>query len=65
MTKEQLLKKLQGVEWDDFECKSAQSKVPANVWETVSSFSNTAGGWIVFGVNQAGKKFDVQGVFGC
>ena len=62
MTKEQLLKKLQGVEWDDFECKSAQSKVPANVWETVSSFSNTAGGWIVFGVNQAGKKFDVQGV---
>ena len=62
MTKEELLIHLQNIEWDDFEAKEAQNKVPANVWETVSAFSNTSGGWIVFGIKQIGKKFEVQGV---
>ena len=53
---------MQDIEWDDFEAKEAQNKVPANVWETVSAFSNTSGGWIVFGIKQIGKKFEVQGV---
>lgn len=62
MTKEELLQRLTDIEWDDFECKTAENKLPDNVWETVSAFSNTSGGWVVFGIIQNGKKFEVQGV---
>ena len=62
MTKEELLLKLADIEWDDFECKSSQDKLSENVWSTVSAFSNTSGGWIVFGIKQVGKKFEIQGV---
>ena len=62
MTKEELLLRIKNIEWDDFECKEALEKLPNNVWESVSAFSNTSGGWIVFGVKQQGKKFLVQGV---
>ena len=62
MTKEELITHLQDIEWEDFEAKEAKDKVPSNVWESVSAFSNTSGGWIVFGVKQEGKKFEVQGV---
>lgn len=62
MTKEELLLKLADIEWDDFECKSSQDKLSENVWSTVSAFSNTSGGWIVFGIRQEGKKFEIQGV---
>ena len=62
MTKDELILRLKDIEWDDFEVKEAQNKLPDNVWETVSAFSNTSGGWIVFGVKQNGKRFDVQGV---
>ena len=47
MTKEELLQKLSEIEWDDFECKRAQDKLPDDVWSTVSAFSNTSGGWII------------------
>ena len=62
MTKEELLLKLADIEWDDFECKSCQNKMSEDVWSTVSAFSNTSGGWIVFGIRQEGKKFEIQGV---
>lgn len=62
MTKEELLQRLTDIEWDDFECKTAENRLPDNVWETVSAFSNTSGGWVVFGIKQSGKKFEVQGV---
>jgi predicted HTH transcriptional regulator len=62
MTKEELLLKLTDIEWDDFECKSCQNKLSEDVWATVSAFSNTSGGWIVFGIKQVGKKFEIQGV---
>ena len=52
MTKEELITHLQDIEWEDFEAKEAKDKVPSNVWESVSAFSNTSGGWIVFGVKQ-------------
>ena len=59
MTKEELEKRINEIEWDDFEMKTAQNKLPNDVWETVSAFSNTSGVWIVIGVHQHGKKFDV------
>ena len=62
MNKNDLLKRLSDIEWDDFEVKTADSELPKSVWETVSAFSNSAGGWIVFGVSQRGKKFEISGV---
>ena len=62
MTKEELLKRLTDIEWDDFEVKEAKSELPKNVWETVCAFANTSGGWIVLGVKQNGKQFEATGV---
>lgn len=57
MTVEELLHKLNGVEWNDFEAKEAKFDVPKSVWETVSAFSNSSGGWIVLGIKE--KKSEV------
>lgn len=62
MTKEELIQRLQDIEWDDFEVKEAKNELPKNVWETVSAFSNTSGGWIILGIKQHGKLFEIQGV---
>ena len=62
MTKEELIQKIQDLEWEDFEVKKAKNEIPKNTWETVSAFSNTRGGWIVFGVEQKGKQFNLFGV---
>jgi ATP-dependent DNA helicase RecG len=62
MTKDALLQWLSDIEWDDFEVKNASRELPKNIWETVSAFSNMAGGWIVLGVSQKGKIFEVTGV---
>ena len=62
MTKDELIQKLSDLEWEDFEVKSAKGEIPKDAWETVSAFSNTSGGWLLFGVKQTGKKFEIQGV---
>lgn len=66
MTKAQLLTRLNGIEWNDFEIKEAKNEVPKTAWETVSAFSNSYGGWIVFGVKEkriGGKStYEIQGV---
>jgi len=62
MKKEELVQKLEDIEWEDFEVKEAKSEIPKNSWETVSAFSNTSGGWLVFGVKKEGKEYAVVGV---
>ena len=62
MTREELIEKIKDIEWDDFEAKEALAELPKSIWDTVSAFSNTSGGWILCGVAQHGKKFEIQGV---
>jgi len=62
MDKTALLQRLTDIEWTDFEVKKASSELPKDIWETVSAFSNTSGGWIVLGISQTGKTFEVTGV---
>lgn len=62
MTSKQLLLKLSELEWEDFEVKEAYSAIPKNSWETVSAFSNTAGGWLVFGIKGNGKQYEISGI---
>src|SRR5680860_210030 len=62
MTKDELISKLGGLEWEDFEVKEAKAEVPKSSWDTVSAFSNSSGGWLVFGIKEVGKNFEIQGV---
>ena len=45
---------LRGGEWNGAEFKAAKYALPKSVFETVSAFANTRGGWIVLGVTQDG-----------
>lgn len=58
MTKDELIVKLNDLEWEDFEVKEAKGEVPTSSWETVSAFSNSSGGWLIFGVKQMGQNFE-------
>lgn len=62
MNKSELLNRLRDVEWEDFEAKEAGAGLPKDAWETVSAFSNTGGGWLVFGVKKEGKNYVITGV---
>ena len=52
MTKNKLINKLGDIEWEDFEVKEAKANIPKSSWDTVSAFSNSNGGWLIFGVKQ-------------
>jgi ATP-dependent DNA helicase RecG len=62
MDKNTLLQRLSDIEWDDFEVKKSTAELPKDVWETVSAFSNTSGGWLVLGVAQKEKLFEITGI---
>ena len=63
INKKALIKRLQYNEWIDFEVKEAKNEVPKDVWKSVSAFSNTEGGNIVFGVKDHGEgNFEITGV---
>ena len=40
------------------ECKKAENSLPKSVWETYSSFANTVGGTILFGIEENTKAKD-------
>lgn len=40
----------------NLECKKVESKLPNSVWETYSSFANTDGGTILFGVEEHARE---------
>ncbi|WP_070337434.1 RNA-binding domain-containing protein [Pseudomonas aeruginosa] len=62
MTREELLERLQSIEWDDIEFKEASWAAPKDALSSVSAFANTAGGYLVFGVKEANRTFTVTGV---
>ena len=62
MEKAELIERLKGYEWNDIEFKEARRDVPRNAYEIVSAFSNTEGGWLVFGIRDGVGGFEIVGV---
>ena len=62
MNKEELIARLKKFEWNDIEFKKAQRGVPEAAYESVSAFANTAGGYLVFGVEDNRGSFKIVGV---
>ena len=58
MTSTEILNLLQYGEHINLECKKAEATIPNSVWETYSSFANTDGGIILFGVEEHRKEID-------
>ena len=58
----ELAEKLNGYEWNDVEFKKALEHCPKDAYPTVSAFANTAGGWLVFGVQEKDGQFEILGV---
>ncbi len=58
MTSQEILDLLQYGENITLECKKAEPTLPNSVWETYSSFANTEGGTILFGVEEHLRETD-------
>lgn len=62
MNIEELLQKLNLRENLELEFKTAAGGMPSSLWDTVSAFANTHGGWILLGVREDKEKIRVEGV---
>ena len=62
LSRADLLARIKSYEWSDLEVKAARNEVPRDAYETISAFANTAGGHLVFGVQQQGDQLEIVGV---
>lgn len=60
MTEQQIMETLKYGERINLECKRAESTIPGSVWQTYSSFANTDGGLILFGVEEHIDEADLE-----
>lgn len=64
MNRDELLARLNSIEWRDIEFKEAAWDVPKSALSTVSAFANTSGGHLVFGIEEKNGTFSISGVVG-
>lgn len=62
MNRDQLIERLNAFEWNDIEFKEAQRDVSRDSYKTVSAFSNTSGGHLVFGIRHNNGNHEIVGV---
>ena len=62
MNREELIERLNAFEWNDIEFKEAQREFSKDAYKTVSAFSNTGGGHIVFCVKHENGNHEIVGV---
>ncbi len=62
MERDQLLQQIDIGEDQDYEFKLSEGELSNDIWETVSSFANTDGGYIVLGVKEKRGRFEIVGV---
>jgi len=62
VNREELIERISAFEWNDIEFKEAQREFSKDAYKTVSAFSNTGGGHIIFGVKHENGKHEIVGV---
>ena len=62
MNQEALLERLKIGEDEDTEFKSSEGGLPKSLWETLSAFANTAGGYIILGIVEKGGSAEIISV---
>jgi len=58
----EIIERFQDEEALDWEIKAARGGLPHSIWETVSAFSNTHGGWLILGIAERDSQIIVEGV---
>ena len=59
---ERLLQRFANGESVELEFKSAKGGLPKSIWETISAFANTKGGWVMLGVVERDSQLLFEGV---